>query len=878
MSQRYRFGPFELDAAEHSLAVHGRRLALIGRAFDTLLYLVRHPGRLVTRGELIGAVWGETIVEEGNLHWTISAVRKTLAQESPEPFIETARGLGYRFVAPVEVVGDSPAAKRAESPALREAEAFPRAGSRTWTAAGLAALLLLTSLAWIVTGRYAASPSSSEDIAVVGFRNLSPQGAGGWVGTALTEMLAADLGRGGALRVVPSDDVASMRRDLGLRLSSPIGPGELARIRRRLGSEWVIVGSYLRLKGEDPPLRVDALLRNTATGATRTIVSRRGRERDLFTLTDGVARDLRRALGEPAVGEGGIGKARGVMPAAPRAQQLYAEGLERLQRRDAQAAVERLKAATEADPGFPGAWHALAQAYGLLGFDRQAEDAAFKAVQRSLGLPERQRLTIEAAYLHLVRRRPEAVDRRRRVYELSGEFEDGIELSRAQAFAGQGREALASTLELRKRYPDHRDDARLALHEQGVYLLIEDYPKANEAGERAIAAARRQGMVQAEIAALHLTAIGRIRVETVAVCRPVLEQINLARRKAEALGDRLLLADVLNSLGFALSDCEDSQAAAERAYQAEADIYRQIGAPVRLAPVLHSLSSIRDREGDLLGAERLEREAYEGCLSTGLSHCGARYLIGLGLTRLRRGEPAEARRMIEEGIRLNEQLGSRFRVGEAQSFLAELAAWSGDLGKAVELERRDLAGQRQIGLSFGIGSAHSNLAYWLAEAGRGSEALANARQALAILDPSEEYMVAFTRASLASALLVSGDLEAADRESARASSSLPLPREGVTSYLIWRIRAQVLLRRGQLAAAEALIGEGLDLARRNGYVAFELQGRLLQAELVLARGRPAEARQLAADLAAEARAKGFGLIAQRCAAVIAGAQDRVPLG
>ena len=102
MSDRYRFGPFELDATEYSLLTQGRPVALTRRAFDTLLYLVRHPGRLVTRDELIAAVWGETIVEEGNLHWTISAVRKALAQESAETWIETVRGLGYRFLGTVE--------------------------------------------------------------------------------------------------------------------------------------------------------------------------------------------------------------------------------------------------------------------------------------------------------------------------------------------------------------------------------------------------------------------------------------------------------------------------------------------------------------------------------------------------------------------------------------------------------------------------------------------------------------------------------------------------------------------------------------------------------------------------------------------------------
>jgi hypothetical protein len=59
----------------------------------------------------------------------------------------------------------------------------------------------------------------------------------------------------------------------------------------------------------------------------------------------------------------------------------------------------------------------------------------------------------------------------------------------------------------------------------------------------------------------------------------------------------------------------------------------------------------------------------------------------------------------------------------------------------------------------------------------------------------------------------------------------------------------------------------------NGFVTYELSGRLLRAQLALAHGCFANATGLAMDLGAEARAKGFGLIAQRCGKVIAEAKS-----
>lgn len=114
----YEFGGFRLDPAERIFARHGERIPLAPKAFDTLLILVQHSGRVVKKEELIRTLWPDSFVEENNLNQHISALRRVLSEgESHNPkqggeaseqaYIETVPKLGYRFVCRVqEIAGE----------------------------------------------------------------------------------------------------------------------------------------------------------------------------------------------------------------------------------------------------------------------------------------------------------------------------------------------------------------------------------------------------------------------------------------------------------------------------------------------------------------------------------------------------------------------------------------------------------------------------------------------------------------------------------------------------------------------------------------------------------------------------------------------------
>src|SRR5581483_4657232 len=98
----YEFGPFKLDTSEYSLVKDGKPVPLTPKAFEILHLLVRNNGRLVSRDELMKAVWRDSFVEEANLSVNISTLRKALGEHSGgQSYIETVPKRGYRFTAAV---------------------------------------------------------------------------------------------------------------------------------------------------------------------------------------------------------------------------------------------------------------------------------------------------------------------------------------------------------------------------------------------------------------------------------------------------------------------------------------------------------------------------------------------------------------------------------------------------------------------------------------------------------------------------------------------------------------------------------------------------------------------------------------------------------
>jgi pimeloyl-ACP methyl ester carboxylesterase/DNA-binding winged helix-turn-helix (wHTH) protein len=109
---KYQFGNYFLDVDERRLLRDNEEIRLRGKLFDTLRVLVENASKLVRKDAFMESVWPDSVVEDNNLDYCISQLRKLL---HPAQYIETVPRYGYRFVAPVRKILHAAASQAVET-------------------------------------------------------------------------------------------------------------------------------------------------------------------------------------------------------------------------------------------------------------------------------------------------------------------------------------------------------------------------------------------------------------------------------------------------------------------------------------------------------------------------------------------------------------------------------------------------------------------------------------------------------------------------------------------------------------------------------------------------------------------------------------------
>ena len=142
----------------------------------------------------------------------------------------------------------------------------------------------------------ASSPGTSgrRSVAVLAFRNLSGRPEQAWLSSALSEMLTTELSAGGKLRTIPGENVARLQAELALPSTETLSQETLSRIYQTLGSNLVVLGSYIESGGS---IRVDLHVQDTALGESVGVVSKSFPEAKFLDLVKSVGDDLRQKCG-----------------------------------------------------------------------------------------------------------------------------------------------------------------------------------------------------------------------------------------------------------------------------------------------------------------------------------------------------------------------------------------------------------------------------------------------------------------------------------------------------------------------------------------------------------------------------------------------------
>ena len=335
----FEFGPFRLDVAEHVLSETGRAIPLKPKVFETLVLLVRNSGHLMTKQDLMSALWPETVVDETNLTKNIWLIRRALGErEDSAAYIETVPRVGYRFVGAIRrVEADGPEPLRAAAPMSVAAEAPtprppPRSRVRTWTVLGAVLLLAIAGGLWLGsrTRRFPGlSTGPQRSIAVLGFRNLSGRTDLDWMATALREMLQAELSSSSSYHVLAAESAERIRRELALVSTASLSPESLGSVRRRAPVDEIVGGSYLLTDpGQGSQIRIDVVVQDAKTGETLHAMTETGDAARLLEVVSSVGSRLRLALRESALSAADSGRARATLPRKPATLLLYTRGLE----------------------------------------------------------------------------------------------------------------------------------------------------------------------------------------------------------------------------------------------------------------------------------------------------------------------------------------------------------------------------------------------------------------------------------------------------------------------------------------------------------------------------------------------------------------------
>lgn len=302
----YAFGIFQLDTNLEQLFARDERVKIAPKVYECLVLLVKSEGRIVSKDEFFEKVWAETFVEDSSLSYTISQLRKLLAEyDADTNYIETVPRRGFRFQAEVakifpqplvlkdkevflereqveeiwieEIEDSSENLSKIPNENIKQLPPAKKSNSTKFFIATFAiALIFLTVGAVWYFQTKKSTDDSVKSIAVLPLNSLDENGGDKSLSIGLTDALITQLGKSEKLLVRPLNSVLSVAKDDTDAIS----------VGKKLQVETVLEWSSQKIENR---LRITARLLQVSDGKQLWSETFEENEADIFKIQDAVS-------------------------------------------------------------------------------------------------------------------------------------------------------------------------------------------------------------------------------------------------------------------------------------------------------------------------------------------------------------------------------------------------------------------------------------------------------------------------------------------------------------------------------------------------------------------------------------------------------------
>ena len=487
----FRFNGCDIDPAARSLTRDGQQISLNPKTFDLLLYFVEHPQQVVTKNELLSAVWPGAFVEESNLTQHVFLLRKALAGDGPPGrFIVTVPGKGYQFTAAVERIPKHTISNPAGDLVFHSAQSITRlvveeesddeTPSPTalrdpsklrkrllWTTAAAVIVLLITGGGLLAWRRLHPPPVGHIDLVLSDFENNTGELD---FDRTLNLALLVDLEQSPFINLLSRSRIQETLTEMQRGKSEALTPALAMEICERTNAQAMLHGTLAKLGSKYLLiLDADSCVSGKQIGGYKTDVASK---EDVLHALDSAAGQVRRQLGESVASleQYHIPITQATTPSLD-ALRSFSEAGESFKAGDMKAAQILLNRAIALDSNFASAYRALGSTYYNLGDYNQAAEFYKKAFDLRERTTEPERLGIEVMYYG---------------YGLN-DFE----------------ESIRRTKQLLQIYPNMTNSW---VNLSNLYTRLGEYPQAIDAAERAYKVDPQSSVATVELARSYLHA------------------------------------------------------------------------------------------------------------------------------------------------------------------------------------------------------------------------------------------------------------------------------------------------------------------------------------------------------------------------------------